>query len=170
MYWFLHQYIIKNTLVHAVHASWCMAEDFQKGKHIWIGKYLVMAIEAEHWPVKQMKLRCSSQERCLHVEGSTLDTPPQGLDWGKLKSHCVKSIESPDIQNHDSTKIDLQTLKELPAWKLMWPNMHFMCLCISVVFLKVIGLMNRWSWGQIVCLIDNEAWQVPAQAHPEVAG
>ena len=78
-----------------------------------------MVLLAGHQPVTQMKSRCSSQELCLHLEGSKLDTPPQWLECGETVSHWVKSIGSRDIQNQVPV-IDLPTLKELKeiaGWK-----------------------------------------------------
>ena len=89
-----------------------------------------------------MKLRCSSQERCLHVEGSPLDTPAQGLECCEAESHWEKSIGSPDIQNQELPRIDLQTLKELKELvegRITQPNMSI----FSMVFL-------RQSDGQMV--------------------
>jgi len=78
---------------------------------------LIMVLEAGHRPVKQMKWRCSSQERSLHVEGSVPDMPPQWLVRAKVWFHWVKYIGSPDIQNQSFPKTDLPTLKELLGWK-----------------------------------------------------
>ena len=45
------------------------------------------------------------------MEGSTLDTPPQGLEWCEPSSHWLKSIGSADIQNQVLPERDLTTFK-----------------------------------------------------------